>query len=75
MISMSMGRFFEFSHEPGGVLFRHVEDWEGKDGRITVRVDFENFFFNFFVILLDGFTKEDRFIRLFNVILSGWPEV
>lgn len=75
MNGMSRERIVEFSHEPGGVLFGHVEDGEGKDGRIAVRVDFENFFFYFFVVLLDGFAKEDHLIGFFNVVLPRRPEV
>lgn len=52
-----------------------MDDWEGENCRIAVGVDFEDFFFDFFVMLLGGFAKEDRFIGLFDMVLPRWPEV
>ncbi len=52
-----------------------MENGDSEDGRVAVRVDFEYFFFYCFVVLFDGFTKEDHFIGFFDVVLSGRPEV
>ena len=75
MNGMSRSRIFDFFCKPGGVFFGHVEDGEGEDGRVAVGVDFEYFFFYRFVMLFDGFAKQDNFIGLFDVILPRRPEV
>ncbi len=75
MIGMSRGSRFKLSGEPVGVVFGHVEDGEGEDGRVIVRMDFENFFFYRFVMFFDSFAKEDNFIRFFDPVIYRRPEI
>lgn len=75
MISMSMGKLFEFSRQPVGVFFRYVSDGKGEDGRIAVRVDCEDFFFDLYIMLFGSFAKKDHFIRLLNPVFFRRPKI